>query len=151
MFLNIRHRWASFLVAALGVGALLGCGEPAEKFLPVAGQVTLDGQPLLAGSVSFQPDASRGNTSLHIPIGQIDAAGHYELVTVGRKGAPPGWYRALVFYTENDQPSTDPNRRHAARPQSLIHRKYNAAASTDLFIEVVDKPVAGAYDLQVSR
>ncbi len=146
-----RHRGAAVWLAALCAGAAWGCGESGEKFVPVAGTVTLDGQPLPAGSVSFQPDASKGNTSLHIPIGQIDAQGRYEVVTVGRKGAPPGWYKVLVFYTENDQPGDDPNRPHVARPRSLIHTKYNAADTTTLFVEVVENPRPGDYNLNVSR
>src|SRR4051794_919497 len=93
--------WAGRCLLALGGAALLwaagGCGPPGEKFYPVAGKVTLAGKPLKVGTVSFRPDASRGNTSKHIPTGAIDAAGNYELVTVGKKGAPPGWYKVLVF------------------------------------------------------
>src|SRR5262245_48110528 len=90
-------------LALVAAGAVLpGCGGPAEEFFPVTGQVTLDGKPLKVGSVSFRPDAARGNASLHHPTGEIDDQGRYTLVTVGRKGAPPGWYKVLVFADEND-------------------------------------------------
>src|SRR6185312_4335453 len=120
-------------------------------FLPVAGTVTLEGQPLPAGSISFQPDASRGNASMHIPMSPITADGKYELMTVGRKGAPPGWYKVLVFFNENDLAAVDGLQRRSPRPKSLIDLKYTDAQTTALFVEVVAKPAPGAYDLKVNK
>src|SRR5437016_4916210 len=80
--------WGGRRLAAVTVGAcfwvLAGCGpREDEKFVPVTGRVTLDGRPLSVGAVSFRPDGARGNASMHVPTGDIDAAGNYELVTVG--------------------------------------------------------------------
>jgi hypothetical protein len=129
----------------------LGCGGEGSKFVPVSGKVTLDGQPLPAGSISFQPDASQGNSGMHIPMSPISAGGRYELVTIGKKGAPPGWYKVLVFFNENDLPADDPRQRRSSRPKSLIEPKYTDVQTTDLVVEVVSNPASGAYDLKVSK
>jgi hypothetical protein len=111
--------------------------------------VKLDGKPLSVGTVSFRPDASRGNTSMHIPTGAIDANGNYELVTVTKKGAPRGWYKVVVFADAN---SLDP--KTASRPLPpvwLMNIKYTDDKTTDLAIEVVGNPSAGVYDLALSK
>jgi hypothetical protein len=58
--------WLPMLGATALLWAGYGCGkDEADKFVPVAGKVTLDGKPLSVGSVSFRPDASKGNKSCH--------------------------------------------------------------------------------------
>jgi hypothetical protein len=137
---------ASGLVAACGV--LSGCGGPAEDLVPVTGQVTLDGKPLKVGSVSFRPDAARGNTSLHHPTSEIDAEGSYTLVSAGKKGAPPSWYRVLVFADENVQPGTPA---HPVAPRWLVPAHYTDEKTTPLSVEVVAGPAEGAYDLKLKK
>jgi hypothetical protein len=143
-------RW----LAALSGGALLvaafGCGpDQGEEFLTVAGKVTLEGKALAVGTVSFRPDASRGNTSMHVPTSTIDGEGNYELVTVKKKGAPRGWYKVVVFADANSlNPKTGA---HPLPPRWLTNVKYTDPTATDLAIEVVEKPAAGVYDLKLSK
>src|SRR5262245_808535 len=99
--MSFTSRQTGWHRAALLAGAVVfaaGCGGgQGEKLAPVSGKVTLDGQPLTTGSVSFRPDTSRGNASPQQPQGTIDADGNYELsVPPARKGAPPGWYKVVV-------------------------------------------------------
>src|SRR5262249_44285602 len=117
-----------------------------EKFLPVSGQVTVNGTPLTFGAVSFRPDASRGNTTLHHPTGEIDSQGNFELYTARQKGAPPGWYKVLVFADENQKQGAV----HPAPPRWAINPKSTSEA-TPLSTEVVEKPAAGAYDLKLDK
>jgi hypothetical protein len=117
--------------------------------VPVAGKVKLDGKPLTVGTVSFRPDAERGNKSMHIPIGKIDPEGNYELETVGKKGAPPGWYKVLVMADADAQLA--PGTAHPLRPRWLMNPKYADLKTTDLAIEVVENPAAERYDLNVSK
>jgi hypothetical protein len=146
---SLPRRWLAALGGGMLFCAVCGCSDPGEKFLPVSGKVTLDRQPLTVGSVSFRPDASKGNTSKHVPTGDINAEGNYELYTVGRKGAPPGWYKVLVFADGRRlQPKDSP---HPLRPDWLTHKKYTDEKTTDLFIEVAEAPPPGAYDLKVSK
>jgi hypothetical protein len=122
-----------------------GCSS-GERFLPVAGTVNVNGQPLTLGTVSFRPDATRGNASLHHPTGEIDAHGHYELSTVGKKGAPPGWYKVLVFADLNQQKGPI----HPEMPRWAVNVKYTRVETSDLYVEVVEKPGSTDYDLNLS-
>ena len=75
--------------------ALTGCGG--EKLQGFSGTVTLDGQPLEKGSISFTPDASKGNTSGTSTIAPIKN-GRYELPA--DQGISGGWYEVRVEATE---------------------------------------------------
>ncbi len=143
---------AALVIALLAVGC--GGGDSGlGKILAVSGKVTLDDRPLTAEStmVLFKPDAAKGNTSPFEPAGTVDPRGSYTLVTKGRKGAPPGWYRVVVTATEpgNDKPKGPRHRRPV--PRSLLPSKYGQASTTDLVIEVVENPRPGAYDLKLNR
>jgi hypothetical protein len=148
--LPCRFRLLALTGAAL-LGAGVGCGgETGEKFVPVSGTVRLDGKPLTVGAVSFRPDAARGNKSMHVPSGDIDREGNYKLFTVGREGAPLGWYRVLVFADANTLP--DGVVRSLKPPRWLMNVKYTDPKTTDLFVEVVETPGPGTtYDLNVTK
>ena len=143
MAVNLRIPFA-ICVAFLGVG----CGDGTEKFYPVSGKIMLDGKSLSGvqqGSVSFHGDAAKGNETMHQPIGTINAGGEYELQTIGKPGAPLGWYKVIVSAFANkveEGPVT---------PRLLIDKKYYSAETTELRIEVVANPSPGAYDLKVTR
>ena len=136
----------AFLLALLAAGC--GRGDGPDKLVPVRGKITLDGQPLTSGSVSFRPDDSRGNTSQDQPYAILDEQGHYELKTAKWAGAPPGWYKVMVLAPE------EPGEWKAGRPpppRSRINARYARPETTDLAVEVVEKPGPNAYDLQVTR
>src|SRR5262249_55941911 len=136
------------LLVGVALCSACGCAGNAEKMLPVAGRVTLDGQPLKTGTVSFRPDPARGNTSLHHPTGEIDPQGYYVLVTVGQKGAPPGWDKGLVFATETARPGAAAP---PVRPRGLVPAPYTDEKTTPLSVEVVAPPAEGAYALKVVK
>ena len=130
-------------------GATAGCGSSVPgiaKLVPVNGRVTVDGVPLTHGSLVFKPDAARGNSSPHEPLGEIDAQGQYRLVTAGHAGAPPGWYKVAVVAVE----PVDPNHPYAARP-SLIDSRYGTTLTSGLEVEVVEAPHSGQYDLPLTN
>jgi hypothetical protein len=129
-----------------GVLALfvLGCGASPDAFTPVHGTVSYKGKPLETGVVIFTADAAKGNKTPHEPRGTIEEDGSYELTTAGKPGAPPGWYRVGVVCT---RAKNDKN--PYAIPVSLIPKQYAEPAKSNLAIEVVDKPTAGAYDLDL--
>jgi hypothetical protein len=140
----------SVLAASVLLWTASGCGSGGETFYPVTGTVQLAGAPLTVGAVSFRPDAARGNTSKHVPTGTIDAEGHFELYTVRRKGAPPGWYKVLVYADANTL-QTGGIAIHPMPPRWMMHEKYIDEKTTDLSVEVVERPAAGAYDLQLDK
>jgi hypothetical protein len=127
---------------------VMGCGKQEVEFLPVAGNIVVQGKPLTGvpqGSVTFWPDASKGNATRHLPIGVIREDGSYELITIGQKGAPAGWYKVVVAAYAN-KPEEGP-----VTPRPLLRAKYMNATTTDLRIEVVPDPAPNDYDLIVAR
>jgi hypothetical protein len=129
---------------ALGLAA---CGGPSDpKLVPVAGRVTVDGQPVKAGTLSFRPDKSKGNNGSHEPYGEIDAAGNYKLFTNRKEGAPAGWYRVAVMAAEPvDVGNLSGQARWFANP------KYASVETSGLTVEVVEAPPAGAYDFRLTK
>ena len=90
------------LLAVLAVTctlALAGCGSKAS----VSGEVTLDGQPIELGALTFQ---SSGMPKLSATIGE---GGKYELEHAGKRWVEPGSYVVTVRGYERDTKS-DPNR-----------------------------------------
>jgi hypothetical protein len=136
-----------FATAVLLLGlvcAAAGCGNKSENLVPVAGKVTVAGKVLATGTVSFRPDAAKGNASMHQPTGTIESDGSYQLyVTGGRAGAPPGWYKVVV--TAYDDPAP-------GKPlKSFASMDYADEKKTPLRVEVSASAEAGRYDLKLAR
>lgn len=137
-------------VLAACITLLTGCpARPREVLVPVAGKVTVDGQPLPLGWVTFYPDPSKGNTSPRQPYAEIQQDGTYQLMTLlSKPGAAPGCYKVVVAATRDPWPARpaadwSPNWLHAA--------KYADLQTTDLRVEVVESPAPGRYDLRLER
>ncbi len=149
-------RASPFLVTAFFLLLLpAGCSDSSGvgRTHPVSGQITLDNKPLSATTsiILFKPDADRGNTSPFEPTGTIDAQGNYTLVTSGKKGAPPGWYKVVVTATEpRGGGEYKGPRNHRPTPRSILPARYGQAATSQLAIEVVENPKPGAYDLALT-
>jgi hypothetical protein len=147
MFHNLPRLSGTFLLPVYLCGLMVGCAKE-EPFYPVSGKILLDGQPLTGvgqGSVSLRGDLAKGNKTLHQPTGAIKPGGDYEVITVDKKGAPPGWYKVVVSAFANkieEGPVT---------PRPLLDPKYYNADTTDLSIEVVAEPSPDAYDLNVTK
>jgi hypothetical protein len=134
----------SLLCIALGSLLWLSSGCGGSNAAPVTGHVMLNGKALTAGTVTFVPDKSKGNTSGEEPMGEINAKGEYTLQTRGKPGAALGWYQVTVTSTG---PITPDNT--SVTTTSLINTTYTNPTTTPLEKEVVEKPAPGAYDLQV--
>src|SRR5262245_59045081 len=132
-----------------------GCGDDGVgKTYPVAGSVTIDGEPLVSKTavVLFKPDAAKGNTTPHEPAASLDSSGNYTLYTKKQRGAPAGWYKVVVTATETESPppAKGPVTKRPL-PRSLVPGKYGQATTTPLEIEVVSTPASGAYDLKLTK
>lgn len=66
--------------------------EFAGKRVKVEGVVSVDGNPLPNGSLSFRALEDKGNTQKHRPYAIIEADGRYRIYTLGKEGCAPGWY-----------------------------------------------------------
>ncbi|MEX2309879.1 MAG: carboxypeptidase-like regulatory domain-containing protein [Pirellulales bacterium] len=87
-------RWSRFCVVAatLCVVALVGCGGPYDS--SVSGMVTLDGQAVPRGTVSYQPKA--GGPAAYARIEN----GSYVMRTGREEGLPSGDYYVTVTANE---------------------------------------------------
>lgn len=147
-FLRQAGRAALVLAGACFAPGSAGCGDPygVGATVPVVGKVTADGEPVKAGTVSFRPDKSKGNTAVHEPYGEIDAQGNYKLFTGKKEGAPVGWYRVAVFAGEPVEVGN-----LSGQAKWYADPKYASADTSGLAVEVVEAPAPGAYDLKLTK
>jgi hypothetical protein len=143
-------------VTALAVCAGIltaGCkGKPEEKFVSVEGQVLVDGKPLTTGFIGFIPDEERGTKHPEYSLCEISPDGKFKLATNDKSGVRPGWYKVVVWASSEPLPQRtafDANGQPVAIPW-LVAPKYTTKETTDLFVEVVEKPAAGAYVFNLS-
>ncbi len=83
----------------LGLTAFaLGCGGESFPLVPVAGRVTLDGQPLAGAHVAFEPvSATESREAGPGSYATTDVQGRYELVSLdGEPGAVVGQHRVSI-------------------------------------------------------
>ena len=144
----VRRGWLSLaILGTLALTSVVGCGG--VRHVPVAGTVTLDGQPLNVGQMVFTPDEAKGNTSTIICVSRIKD-GHYDLETNGvtrsdsGKGVPLGWYK--VYY-RNLEEST---KKHQV-VQLNINAKFTDPDKSPFSVEVKDNPEPGAYDFKMTK
>jgi hypothetical protein len=74
----------------LGLAALAGCG-PAEQRVHVWGEVTLNGEPLESGRISFRPSAGTQSPT----AGGLITAGRYEIPR--DLGPAPGTFEVEIW------------------------------------------------------
>jgi hypothetical protein len=127
------------LAAALWFAAWAGCGadNPLGR-KAISGNVTLDGQPVAAGSIEFAPQQQGG-----VGSGAMITAGSYQIEAA--KGLPPGKYLVRIFAPEDAQaeqaePSV-PGPTGPSQPPPGVERippEYNAKSD-----KVVEVTVAG--------
>jgi hypothetical protein len=143
--MTTRREW--WWRAGAGFALLMAsCSTGKEECLRVEGLITVNGQPLLSGTIVFHPDASKGNTSKREPRGTIvrGKPGRYRLTTDGQDGAPPGWYQVTVFAL---QPITRENSQRP--PEWLADPKYADLKTSGLAVMVNKDARSGAYDFDL--
>lgn len=92
---------AALRFALLSLIVLVGCSG--SSLAPLEGTVTMDGQPLVGASVTFQ--RTEGPLEESFYSAETDASGHYVAASDdgGKPGVVPGKYR--VFITTVEVPS----------------------------------------------
>jgi predicted small lipoprotein YifL len=135
----------SFACAALCLAALVGCGNKGGKNnVPVSGKVTVDGDPVTSGQVSFLP-FDQGAGPAEMTAGTIDPSGGYKVFTGGKEGAPPGRYKVTVT------PSMVPQKDSNTMPMMPFDRTYADPSKTKLFVEVKADAPPSSYDLKLTK
>ena len=128
--------YTTFLAAVL-ILPLTGCGPSQEA--AVSGTVTLNGEVLPTGVVSFHP-VDKG------PIGNgpIEPDGSYTLRTGNQPGIPAGEYIVTVVAY-----GTPPAGNAEMKPPLLTPRKYADKSQSDLRYQV--KPGSNRIDLELTK
>lgn len=133
-----------------GLWLLSGCshGESAP-LVPVAGKVVVGKVPLLLkdgqfGRVWYHPMKDKGNNSPHVPCGDVGPDGCYKLYTLGKSGAPPGWYRVMIVAGVNSESGKPKPKR-----KLLIHERYTSFETSGLIMQVVEGSSEAAFDLKL--
>jgi hypothetical protein len=116
----LNHLRFTFLLCLL---ALLACGC-GSKVATVSGTITLDGQPLTTGNVSFLPAQSGP-----VATGTIRSNGGYTIETGTAKGLPPGDYIVMVVATK---PVTPIPGAPEQAPELITPAKYGTRETSDL-------------------
>src|SRR5262245_50480270 len=114
------HVYGMALLALVGA---LGCGG---QYVPVSGQVTLDGVPLADAYVTFQPLGSPGNPEPgRGSYGKTDSDGRYTLRVVGddRPGAVPGTHMVSISAYRGEKP--EPTEERVAGVPNIVPERYN--------------------------
>lgn len=137
-------RCVSLLVVSAAL-TLVGCGGGSD-LVSVTGKVMNGKDALTTGSVTFHPDAEKGNESTTEPTGQIDKSGNYTLFTNETEGAAAGWYKVTVF-AEEARPTEGEGA--YAPPKYLVRKEYTTVESTPISIEVKEGAPAGHYDIKL--
>jgi len=152
----LSSHFALFATLIVGLIGLTGCGGDGSsvKLVPVTGKVTADGKPLTVGTVTFQPDDSKGNTSKAIPSGVVSENGTYKLFTDGKEGAPPGFYKVgvspLGMSGSTMANPTDPKMMNSLTA-ATYNQRYTMPGTSGISFEVKDQAAAGAYDIPLVK
>lgn len=140
------------LVALCGValGLQSGCRRTGPASLvPVAGKVVVGSAPLRLkegefGRVWYHPMKDKGNDSPHVPCGDMDAEGRYKLYTLGKAGAPAGWYRVMIIAGVNSESG-----RPRPKRKLLINERYTSFETSGIVIQVAEGASEFAFDLKL--
>ena len=119
-------------LVVLGCAVLLAGCDQQESIGTVAGKVTIDGQPLTAGSVVFS------NQTAGISIqANLGPGGAYQVRSHDKAGLPPGSYRVAVTPTVIGNGETPlAGKPLPEAPPLLIPVKYNDVKTSGLTAEV---------------
>jgi hypothetical protein len=132
---------ALVVIVGWAVAAFAGCGSNAGS--TVHGKVTLDGEPVTAGSIAFFPTADSGRKA----AAAIEQ-GAYALAKTD--GLPPGKYRVEINWpkpTGKKIASADPGMQ-ADEMREVVPPKYNRDST--LTVEITGKDMPKDFDL-ISR
>jgi len=106
----VRRRTLDLVAVVALSSVVLGCNKSPYDLAPVVGTVTVDGQPLAAGSIMFAPNAREGNVNSGKPaFGRIQSDGSYSLTTYSDgDGAIAGSHWVTIFSPAKNSTGTTP-------------------------------------------
>jgi hypothetical protein len=131
-----------------------GCGKKDDipETVPVSGKVTVDGQPVTSGQVSFTAfDKSQKVGGMC--TGKIDSSGGYVIYTGDKEGAPPGRYKVSVTPTMAPTGDTKDFKDAKAMMKAMMpfDPKFGDADKSKIIINVTKDAPPGTYDLKLTK
>lgn len=136
------------LMSLLTVSLLVGCGGEFQ-LAPVAGEITLDGEPLVNAAVYFQPQRNGDNQVVGPPsLGVTDESGHYSLKNTEQyNGALVGKHIVSISTFESRMVDPKNSDRLEIVSKERVPKRYRAPS--ELTIEVPSGGIDTAnFDLQ---
>lgn len=128
----VGHRIGIGLALTVGLFAI-GCGSGGPTMGKVSGKVTVDGQPLTKGTVTFIATDSKNPNA----TGTIDASGNYTLQTTEPgDGAVVGSYKVAISDVDPNALNTEMPGMPAPVAKSVIAKSYLDANTSDLKADV---------------
>jgi hypothetical protein len=130
---------AAAVLATLALAPLLGgCGGPANGGVPITGQVTLDGQPVKEGAISFMPvDGKSASAGGKIIDGKYECA------------VPPGEKSVTIYANRvTGQQPRDPSNPGGEKidiVEQYIPAKYN----TNSTLKITVPAEGGQFDMKL--
>jgi hypothetical protein len=132
--LRVALVWGLFACAAI----IVGCGPGNELGRrPVSGTVTLDGQPLERGSISFQPVGDGTSSGATIENGTFSIP--------EQRGLPPGTYTVRI-YSSQDGVMADEIPGEIRPPRELIPSDWNTDSKHQIEVNGGDNTFT--FDIQ---
>ena len=123
-----RHGYRIYIVVACSVVSLAGC-SPGEQRQSIEGAITLDGQPLQVGNITFQPESGTHGPN----AGAAIDAGKYSIAAKG--GTFAGRFRVEITSTRpSGRMITDRDGTMVPGQEQFLPKKYNA--ESELHAEV---------------
>ena len=118
----------------------IGCGPTGPSVYPVAGTVTIEGQPAQAVQVVLTPVAG----DQQVAAGVTDASGRYQLTwgSTARSGAEAGRYKVMLnqLSTETEEELmarySGGGRKAPEKPKASIPKEYSSADTSPKEVEV---------------
>jgi hypothetical protein len=119
----------------------LGCGPGGPALGTVTGTVTLDGEPVTNGLVTFSP--SEGGRS---SIGKTDSAGKYELIFADRKGAMVGSHQVAVTTVQESSGSGE----EVSSDSDAYAQQAMGGSASDYDNATVTEPIPAKYNSETT-
>jgi hypothetical protein len=120
-------RFALALCAAI---VLVGCGGTYEGKVPVAGRITIKGQPVPEGTINF----ASANPVQSVFTGSLIKDGRYDIAA--ENGLPPGQYIVRISSAEPGVIASDPLPGETGPPmKDRVPPEYNANSKLTVNVE----------------
>jgi hypothetical protein len=122
-----RATYSTSILIVIGVLTITGCESKPYTLAPVAGIVTLDGEPVPGAVVNFQPQAGESRSPGPGSTGRCDAEGHFELKTIRDElGAVKGVHTVRIYSYSPESPVASDG--GSGPRKEIIPDRYNYAS-----------------------